>query len=105
MVTIDLSTLPKKLQNRHPSAHSTGHIARLAVGKRYAGRGIRTWLLIDALKKLLNASDVVGFPMIVVDAKEGVGDFYTQFGFKRFRHEPNRLFITVSDVQASFTHH
>jgi len=102
MVSIDLSLLPKNLQKRHQNNHSAGLIARLAVDKRYAKKGFGAWLLVDALKKLLMASDTVGFPMIVVDAKEGASSFYDQFGFTPFIDEENKLFISVADVRASF---
>lgn len=102
MVSIDLSALPRNIQNKHPKSHSSGLIARLAVDRRYASKGLGAWLLIDALKKLLMASDVVGFPMIVVDAKEGKSTFYEQFGFSAFKNETNKLFISVADVRVSF---
>ena len=103
MVNIDLSTLPQNLQNKHTQNHTAGLIARLAVHKHYTKKGLGTWLLVDALKKLVIASDVVGFPMIVVDAKEGISDFYEQFGFTSFKEESNKLFISVADVRASFS--
>ena len=102
MVSIDLSALPKNLQKKHQNNHSAGLIARLAVDKRYAKKGFGAWLLIDALKKLLMASDTVAFPIIVVDAKEGATTFYEQFGFTPFVDEGNKLFISVADVRASF---
>lgn len=102
MVSIDLSLLPKNLQKKHHNNYSAGLIARLAVDKRYAKKGFGAWLLVDALKKLLMASDTVGFPMIVVDAKEGSSTFYEQFGFTPFIDEENKLFISVADVRASF---
>ncbi|VAW96352.1 hypothetical protein MNBD_GAMMA22-1301 [hydrothermal vent metagenome] len=60
--------------------------------------GYGEWLLIDALKKLLTASDVVAFPIIIVDAKEGAVKFYENFDFKSFYDAPNKLFITVATV-------
>lgn len=102
MVSIDLSLLPKNLQKKHHNNYSAGLIARLAVDKRYAKKGFGAWLLVEALKKLLMASDTVGFPMIVVDAKEGSSTFYEQFGFTPFIDEENKLFISVADVRASF---
>ena len=102
MITIEFTALPRYLQNRHHPNHTAGLIARLAVDKRYAKRGIGSWLLVDALKKLLVASDTVGFPMVVVDAKEGVGSFYEQFGFQPFHEEKERLFMPVADIRVSF---
>ena len=103
MVSIDLNTLPKNLKNRHLQSYSAGLIARLAVDKNYSKRGLGAWLLVDALKKLVIASDVVGFPMVVVDAKESAVSFNEQFGFTAFKNEENKLFITVADVRASFS--
>ena len=88
MISINLTALPKNLQKKHKSNNSAGLIARSAVDKKYKNRGIGSWLLIDALLKLLNASDTVGFAMIVVDAKDGLKSFYEQFGFKSFQDEP-----------------
>ncbi|CAA6827402.1 MAG: FIG001353: Acetyltransferase [uncultured Sulfurovum sp.] len=102
MTSIDLQALPHNLQKKHQNSNSAGLIARLAVDKRYAKQGHGAWLLIDSLKKLLEASDIVGFPIIVVDAKEGASDFYKQFGFVTFLDEENRLFITVADIKSSF---
>ena len=103
MMSVNLTTLPKNLQKKHKSNNAAGLIARLAVDKKYKNRGIGSWLLIDALLKLLNASDTVGFAMIVVDAKDGLKSFYEQFGFKSFQDEKNKMFISVQDVRMSFS--
>lgn len=103
MVTIDLKQLPSKLQKRHPLMSSAGLIARLAVDEDYKGKGYGEWLLIDALLKLLMASDTVAFPYIVVDAKDGATAFYEKFAFFSFQTEKNKLFITVADVKKSIS--
>ena len=102
MIAIDLSSLPLSLQKKHQNSNSAGLIARLAVDKRYKGRGFGEWLLVDALLKLLNASDLVGFPLIVVDSKDGASAFYHKFGFINFIDEKSKLFITVDSVRKSF---
>lgn len=102
MIPIDLSSLPLSLQKKHYNSNSAGLIARLAVDKRYKGKGYGEWLLVDALLKLLNASNIVAFPLIVVDFKDGASTFYKKFGFRNFLDEKNRLFITVDSVRRSF---
>ncbi len=102
MVSIVLNTLSNKLQAKHKNSNSAGLIARLAVDRNYAKNGIGSWLLVDALQKLLNASDTVGFAMIIVDAKDGMKPFYEKFGFRAFKDEENRMFISVADIRASF---
>jgi len=104
MISVNLEKLPNKLQKKHKNSTSAGLIARLAVDKQYANKGIGSLLLIDALQKLLNASDTVGFAIVIVDAKDGVKSFYEKFGFKSFENEKNRLFISISDIRASFMH-
>jgi len=101
MTPIDLKSLPEKLQKKHQSSTSGGLIARLAVDERYKGKGFGEWLLIDALRKLLAASDSVAFPVIIVDAKEGAKYFYERYGFNHFQDAENKLFLTIADVRAS----
>lgn len=102
MIAIDLTSLPSNLEKKHHNSNGAGLIARLAVDKRYRGRGFGEWLLVDALKKLLGASNEVAFPLIVVDAKDGASDFYKKFGFVAFFDEENKLFIPVDSVRKSF---
>ncbi|WP_280522915.1 GNAT family N-acetyltransferase [Photobacterium iliopiscarium] len=80
---------------------SGGLIARLAVDHRYKGQGFGEWLLIDALRKLLMASETVAFPVVIVDAKDGAEDFYEKYGFTAFKDADNKLFITIADIRAS----
>lgn len=101
MTPIDLKALPDKLQKKHQSSTSGGLIARLAVDRRYKGNGFGEWLLIDALRKLLAASDSVAFPVVIVDAKDGAKQFYENYGFRTFQDAENKLFITIADVRAS----
>ena len=101
MTSLDLSVLPQKLQKKHHNAQSAGLIARLAVDKRYIKQGYGEWLLIDALYKFLIASEIVAFPLIIVDAKQGISQFYNNMGFTAFLDNPNKLFMTLTDVRFS----
>ena len=103
MTSLDLSLLPQQLQKKHANAHSAGLIARLAVDKRYFKQGYGEWLLIDSLKKLLQASEKVAFPLVVVDSKDGAIEFYKKFGFKCFLNMPNKLYMTIADIQKSLS--
>ena len=103
MTPIDLKALPDKLQKKYQSSTSGGLIARLAIDDRYKGQGFGEWLLIDALRKLLAASDSVAFPVVIVDAKDGAKHFYERYGFKAFQDSENKLFITIADVRASLS--
>lgn len=101
MTLLDVSALPVALQKKHQSATSAGLIARLAVDRRYQGQKLGEWLLVDALKKLLQASDMVGFPLVVVDAKDGAKPFYEKYGFTAFADDAHKLFMTVADIRCA----
>lgn len=101
MTLIDLKALPDKLQKKHQSSTYGGLIARLAIDEQFKGKGFGEWLLIDALRKLLAASDSVAFPVVVVDAKDGAKNFYEHYGFQAFQDTENKLFITIADLRAS----
>jgi GNAT superfamily N-acetyltransferase len=103
MTPIELQNLPENLQKKHQSATSGGLIARLGVDRKYKGQGFGEWLLIDALTKLLSASDSVAFPVIIVEAKDGSKHFYEKYGFTAFKGDGNKLFITIADVRASLS--
>ena len=102
MTSIDLKSLPLNLQKKYHNATTAGLIARLDVDKRYKGEGFGEWLLVDALERLLDASDSVAFPLIIVNAKDGVAKFYEKFGFLTLLDEDNKLFITIDSVRKSF---
>lgn len=101
MTSLDLEMLPRQLQSKHKNAQSAGLIARLAVDKQYMKQGYGEWLLVDALKKLLSASEAVAFPLVVVDAKEGAIQFYKKMGFVEFLDMDDKLFMTVADIRKS----
>lgn len=103
MIHLDISSLPSNLQKRYAVNHSAGLIARLAVDKRFKDQGIGSWLLVDALLKLLKASELVAFPFVFVEAKEGVSAFYEAHGFKALKDEPDKLFMTIKSIRKSFT--
>ena len=103
MTLIDLKALPPSLQKKHHSSTSGGLIARLAVDQRYKGKGFSEWLLIDALRKLLQASDAVGFPLVLVDAKDGAKSFYQKYGFTAFLDAENKLFLTIAEIRITLT--
>lgn len=101
MTAINLPDLSVKLQKKHQNVTSGGLIARLAVDQRYKGLGFGEWLLVDALKKLLMASETIAFPNVIVDAKGGAANFYEKYGFTPFKDADNKLFITIADIRAS----
>lgn len=78
-------------------------LGRLAVDKRFKGRGLGKELLRDALLRTVNAAEIAGLRAVVVDAKdEAAKAFYQRFGFEPFKDEPMRLALILKDVRALF---
>nr|WP_313533763.1 GNAT family N-acetyltransferase [Brucella anthropi] len=77
-------------------------IGRLARHEQVRGRGLGEMLLTDALRRILDASKTLQLFVIIVDAKDDkAAEFYTSYGFQRFPHRPNRLFIQKSVVMSA----
>lgn len=61
-------------------------------------QGLGAILLLDALHRLYQASATVGFPLVLVDTKDGVAEFYQQYGFQPLGQYPNKLFMTMKGI-------
>ena len=67
-------------------------LARLAVDRRFAGRGVGRQLLVHALEGCAEASAHVGFEVVVVHAIDDEAvTFYARYGFSRFADHPLHL--------------
>ncbi|MGX2968655.1 GNAT family N-acetyltransferase [Ursidibacter sp. B-7004-1] len=99
MTRLDLVELPEILQKQAKFPLSAGLLARLAVDKKHQQKGYAKILLRDALKNLYQASQIIGFPIIVVDAKDGVIDFYQKYGFIPIQQNTNRLYLMVRTLE------
>lgn len=74
-------------------------LGRLAISLKYRGKGLGEYLLIDALKRSLEASRVVGSAAVIVDAKDSTGvRFYERYGFKPLPEQNLRLFIAMKTL-------
>ncbi len=49
-----------------------------------------------------NPSDIVAFPMVIVDAKDGVVEFYEKFEFSPFLNEENKLYLPIATIRSNF---
>lgn len=72
-------------------------LARLAVDKKYQKKGLGAQLLKEALIKIVNASNVVGIYLIVVEPKINAVGFYEKYGFKRL--DEKTYYITLSTIK------
>ena len=94
-------TLAKKLP-RYPQLPVT-LLGRLAVDQSLKGKGLGQFLLMDALRRSLDASAGIAAMAVVVDAKdEAAASFYRRFGFTPLQQQPGRLFLAMTVIAALF---
>ena len=80
-------------------------IGRLAVDERAQGRRLGEVILLDALRRVLDAAEVVGCMGVIVDAKdEGAERFYAKYDFETIAAEswPHRMFVSSATLRLAF---
>ncbi|CAN5220208.1 GNAT family N-acetyltransferase [soil metagenome] len=76
-------------------------LARLAVDKGWAGKGLGNSLLLDALQRAMAASEIAGLRAVLVDAMDDVARrFYEKRGFRAWPADSNRLFVTMLELKS-----
>jgi GNAT superfamily N-acetyltransferase len=78
-------------------------LARLAVDKRFGGRGLGHALLSEALKITLRVADEVGCRCIVTDAYPDKAGWYARYGFIPLEGAaatgPQKMFLDVRTIR------
>lgn len=75
-------------------------LGRLAVDESAKGRGLGAFLLMDALDRLLLATQTLAVHALIVDAKdEAAATFYRRYGFIPFTGETQRLFLPMATIR------
>ena len=74
-------------------------IGRLAVKKSHQGKEMGSALLVDAFKRIKEASQTVAAYAVIVDAKsERAKKFYKNFGFMEYKGNQLCLFLPMKSV-------
>jgi GNAT superfamily N-acetyltransferase len=95
---ISRDALPRALGRGGPEEVPAVLLAKLAVDRRFQGRGIGAVLLFDACQRVVAATRIVAARLFVVDAlHEKAAEFYEHHGFRRVPGEL-RLVQKVSDL-------
>lgn len=78
-------------------------LGRLAIAEKYKGQGLGEHLLLDAMKRSLDQSMVMGLFALFVDAKdESAADFYRRYDFMPLPTRPLRLFLPMKTIADLF---
>lgn len=102
---IPVDELPVALMKRLPRYGQlpVTLLGRLAVDRSVGGQGIGEFLLVDALRRSLEASQQIAAMAVIVDAKdEKAESFYRHFDFQPFQQTPLRLFLPMAQVATMF---
>ena len=79
-------------------------LGRLAIDSRYQGKGYGELLIMDALRRALQATTEVASYAVVVDAtNERARSFYEQYGFCAFPDQKLRLFLPMKIIADLFS--
>ncbi len=75
-------------------------LGRLAVGEGEQGKGLGAFLLMDALHRVLLASQTLAVHAMIVDARDdAAAAFYRKYGFIAFADDPRRLLLPMATLR------
>jgi GNAT superfamily N-acetyltransferase len=75
-------------------------LARLAVATGHQGTGLGRSLLLDALERVVRASEELAIRAVTVDALDGrAASFYRAFGFQPSSLDPNTLMVPLQALR------
>lgn len=103
---IPVDELPPDLMKRLPRYGQlpVTLLGRLAVDRAARGQGVGEFLLVDALRRSLEAAQQIAAMAVIVDAKnEQAESFYRHFDFQPFQQTPLRLFLPMAQIAKLFS--
>lgn len=99
---IQRDLVPEKIRDKLPRAYKdlpVTLLGRLAVSENYKGKGLSTFLLIDALKRSFEVSKVIGSMAVVVDPIDDLAiEFYKKFGFI-ILPDSEKMFLSMKIIE------
>lgn len=103
--SIPLDTIPDKWRKKLPKSYTsipTTLLGRLAVDKRFQGKGVGQILLVDALKRSYEIAGTIGSFAVVVDPIDTDAErFYKKYGFIRLP-DSGKMFIAMQTLKELF---
>jgi GNAT superfamily N-acetyltransferase len=76
-------------------------LARLAIAQQWQGQRLGAALVVDAMRRVLQAAEIAGVRALVVHAKDETAQrFYQHLGFVPFSGKPLTLYRLLKDIRA-----
>jgi predicted N-acetyltransferase YhbS len=106
MASVPRAAFPKKYVRGLPAYElPLILLARLAVDRRFVGRGLGHALISEAFRISLRAADEVGCRCIITDAYRERISWYERYGFLRIEGAaesgPQRMFLDLRTMRAA----
>lgn len=95
-------TMPENIAKKLPKYPvPSGLLGRLSIDKSMQGKGLGAALLINAMKRVLNASEDIAIYALFADAKNQLAkDFYLKYGFIELPNQNMRLFLSLDTIKS-----
>ncbi len=95
--------LPRKYAKKYPHKAPAAKLARLAVIKERQRQGFGTYMLVNAIERVITVSKNLGIIGFFVDAKnKNAKSYYEQFGFIPLPDRPLELFLPLTTLQKAY---
>jgi ribosomal protein S18 acetylase RimI-like enzyme len=100
---IRVETLPTKYAKKYPHRVPAAKLARLAVQVDRQGQGLGSFMMVDAMQRIVAVSENLGIIGFFVDAKDDKAQaFYKQFGFIELPDNHLELFLPIATLRQAF---
>ncbi len=100
---IIVEKLPKPFAKKYPPRAPAAKLARLAVGKQIQKQGLGTYMVLNALDRILQVAEHLGIIGFFVDAKDDeAARYYHQFGFMPLPDSHLELFLPMETIRRAF---
>lgn len=95
--------LPPRFAKKYPLRASAAKLARLGVALHMQRQGIGTYMMLNAMDRVLQVAEHLGIIGFFVDAKDNsAAAYYRQFGFIPLPDNPLELFLPISTILKAF---
>jgi GNAT superfamily N-acetyltransferase len=98
---VNVASATGRLRRNMPDPIPVAVLGRLAIDRVWHGRGIGRALFVDAARRVLRASDLIGIRGLLVHAiSPDAKAFYLALGLSESPLDPMTLMVTLADLRA-----